>query len=209
MFSGIIEELGRVIRVGPDSIAIHAPAILSDTKVSDSIAVNGVCLTVARLSGDSFTADVMPETLRRTTLGGLSPEDTVNLERAVTPSTRLGGHLVLGHVDGVGRILSFVAEESAFIVTVETPPDLMRYIAAKGSITIDGVSLTVAQLFDSSFSVSLVTYTCSNTTLGRLRPGNTVNLEVDVLARYIERLQQTHVPDEGITWALLEQNGFA
>ncbi|HHE41523.1 MAG TPA: riboflavin synthase [Dehalococcoidia bacterium] len=209
MFSGIIEELGQVIEVGAGSITIEAPVVVSDTQVSDSIAVNGACLTVARVSGISFTADVMPETFRCTTLGALSPGDSVNLERAVTPSTRLGGHLVLGHVDGVGRVASFTAEGAAFILTVEAPRDLMRYVAPKGSIAIDGVSLTVARLFDSSFSVSLVTYTCSNTTLGRTRPGQQVNLEVDVLARYIERLQQTQpVSRQGITWGLLEQNGF-
>lgn len=208
MFSGIIEEIGRVLQVGADSVTVSAPAVLADTKVSDSIAVNGVCLTVSRIGDQSFTANVMPETLRRTALGRLSPGHAVNLERAVTPVTRLGGHIVLGHVDGVGRVVSLVAEESAFILTVEATPDVMRYVALKGSITVDGVSLTVAGLLDSSFSVSLVTYTCENTTLGGARAGRSVNLEVDVLARYIERLQQTQPEMQGITWALLEENGF-
>ena len=208
MFSGIIEELGRVLQVGEESISIQAPDILKDTGVSDSIAVNGACLTVSSIQGNSFTADVMPETLRRTTLGRLSSDDQVNLERAVTPSTRLGGHLVLGHVDGVGRVISFTAEESAFILTVQAPSEVLRYIAVKGSVAVDGVSLTVAQLIQDSFSVSLVKYTYQNTTLGKANPGKLVNLEVDVLARYIERLQQTQMEDRGITWRLLEENGF-
>ncbi len=208
MFSGIIEELGRVLQVGADSISIEAPAILADTSVSDSIAVNGACLTVSTMEGNSFTANVMPETLRHTTLGRLSPDDQVNLERAVTPSTRLGGHLVLGHVDGVGRVVSLTAEESAFILMVQAPREVLRYIAVKGSVTIDGVSLTVAQLVEDSFSVSLVKYTYQNTTLGKANPGQLVNLEVDVLARYIERLQQTQPEGSGVTWALLEENGF-
>ena len=208
MFSGIIEELGRVLLVGEESISIRAPDILKDTGVSDSIAVNGACLTVSTIQGNSFTADVMPETLRRTTLGRLSSDDQVNLERAVTPSTRLGGHLVLGHVDGVGRVISFTAEESAFILTIQAPSEVLRYIAVKGSVAVDGVSLTVAQLIEDSFSVSLVKYTYQNTTLGKANPGKLVNLEVDVLARYIERLQQTQMEDRGITWRLLEENGF-
>ncbi|MFW6056829.1 MAG: riboflavin synthase [Chloroflexota bacterium] len=208
MFSGIIEELGRVLQVGADSISIDAPAILIDTSVSDSIAVNGACLTVSTIEGSSFTANVMPETLRHTTLGRLWPDDQVNLERAVTPSTRLGGHLVLGHVDGVGRVVSLTAEESAFILTVQAPQEVLRYIAVKGSVTIDGVSLTVTQLIEDSFSVSLVKYTCQNTTLGKASPGRLVNLEADVLARYIERLQQTQIEGQGISWSLLEENGF-
>ena len=208
MFSGIVEEVGRVRERGPDYLTIEASTVLSDTKVSDSIAVSGVCLTVTSLHDSSFTADVMPETLRRSNLGTLVPGQRINLERAVTPSTRLGGHIVLGHVDGIGRIVSKAPEESAIIMTVAAEPDVMRYVAMKGSVTIDGVSLTVARVDADSFAVSLVSYTTSETTLGEARPGQEVNLEVDVLARYIERLQQGQDSGGGITYEFLQKYGF-
>ena len=209
MFSGIVEEVGRVRELGSHHISVAAHTVLTDTRVSDSISVSGVCLTVTGVDSDSFSADVMPETLRRTNLGGLTPGDMVNLERAVTPSTRLGGHIVLGHVDGVGRVLSMVSEESATIMTVQAPVDVMRYIAVKGSVAVDGVSLTVARLMPDSFAVSLVSYTTSQTTLGFALPGRTVNLEVDVIARYIERLYGQRGEGEGVTWELLQEHGYA
>jgi len=208
MFSGIVEELGTVHEVGARNITVGAHTVLEDTRVSDSISVSGACLTVVRVDSASFTADVMPETLRRTRLGSLAPGDRVNLERAVTPSTRLGGHFVLGHVDGVGRVASMVSEEAATIMTIETSADIIRYIAMKGSVAVDGVSLTVARLEDSSFAVSLVPYTCEQTTLGESRSGHIVNLEVDVLTRYIERLQQGQGQSQGLTWELLQEHGF-
>ncbi len=208
MFSGIVEELGTIHEVGARSITVGAHTVLEDTRISDSISVSGACLTVTRVDSASFTADVMPETLRRTRLGSLAPGDRVNLERAVTPSTRLGGHFVLGHVDGVGRVVSLVSEEAAIIMTIETSADIMRYVAMKGSIAVDGVSLTVARLEDSSFAVSLVPYTCEQTTLGESRPGHVLNLEVDVLARYVERLQQGQGQSQGLTWELLQEHGF-
>lgn len=208
MFSGIVEELGTIHEVGARSITVGAHTVLEDTRISDSISVSGACLTVTRVDSASFTADVMPETLRCTRLGSLTPGDRVNLERAVTPSTRLGGHFVLGHVDGVGRVVSLVSEEAAIIMTIETSADIMRYVAMKGSIAVDGVSLTVARLEDSSFAVSLVPYTCEQTTLGESRPGHVLNLEVDVLARYIERLQQGQGQSQGLTWELLQEHGF-
>ena len=208
MFSGIVEEVGRVRELGSQHISVEARLILSDTKVSDSISVSGVCLTVAGVGADYFSADVMPETLSRSNLGSVSPGDAVNLERAVTPSTRLGGHIVLGHVDGVGRVLSVVAEESALIMSVQAPAEVMRYIAMKGSVAIDGVSLTVARLMPDSFAVSLVSYTTSQTTLGTARPGRLVNLEVDVIARYLERLYARTGESEGVTWELLQEHGY-
>jgi len=208
MFSGIVEEVGRVRELGSHHISVAAHTVLTDTRVSDSISVSGVCLTVTRVDSESFSADVMPETLRRTNLGTLTPGDMVNLERAVTPSTRLGGHIVLGHVDGVGRVLSMVAEESAAIMTVQAPGDVMRYVAVKGSVTVDGVSLTVARLMPDSFAVSLVSYTTSQTTLGLARPGRMVNLEVDVIARYVERLYGQRGEGEGVTWELLREHGY-
>ena len=208
MFSGIVEEVGRVRELSSHHISVAARSVLTDTRVSDSISVSGVCLTVTGVDSESFSADVMPETLRRTNLGSLTPGDMVNLERAVTPSTRLGGHIVLGHVDGVGRVLSIVSEESAAILTVQAPGDVMRYIAVKGSVAVDGVSLTVARLMPDSFAVSLVSYTTSQTTLGLARPGRTVNLEVDVIARYIERLYGQRGEGEGVTWQLLQEHGY-
>ena len=208
MFSGIVEEIGTIRELGPHHISVEARTILSDTRVSDSVAVSGVCLTVTAVGADSFRASVMPETLRRTNLGSLTAGDRVNLERAVTPETRLGGHIVLGHVDGVGRLVSIVPEDEALMVTVEAPAEVMRYIAMKGSVTVDGVSLTIARLHPDSFAVSLVHYTSEQTTLGLARPGRTVNLEVDVLARYIERLQQTQQDSAGITWDFLREHGY-
>jgi len=208
MFSGIVEEVGRVRELGSHHISVEAHVVLTDTKVSDSIAVSGVCLTVTRVDAESFSAEVMPETLRRTNLGSLTPGDRVNLERAVTPSTRLGGHIVLGHVDGVGRVLSMVAEESATIMAVQAPADVMRYVAFKGSVAVDGVSLTVARVTPESFAGSLVSYTTSQTTLGTARPGRMVNLEVDVIARYLERLQGQRAEGEGVTWELLQEHGY-
>ena len=207
MFSGIVEEIGTILELGSQHIVVGARRILSDTRISDSIAVSGVCLTVTAVGPDSFTASLMPETLRKSSLGSRSGGDHVNLERAVTPETRLGGHIVLGHVDGVGRIASVVPEGPAVLLNVQTPAELLRYIAMKGSITIDGVSLTVASLGPDSFGVSLVSYTSEQTTLGRARSGDVVNLEVDVLARYLERLQQA--PQEsGITWGFLKEHGY-
>lgn len=209
MFSGIVEEIGTVLELGPHHIAVEAREILSDTVVSDSISVSGVCLTVTAAGPGSFRASVMPETLRRSNLGSLTVGDLVNLERAVTPETRLGGHLVLGHVDGVGHIVSIVPEEEARMVSIQAPAEVMRYIAFKGSVAIDGVSLTVARLDSDSFAVSLVPYTSEHTTLGRARPGQIVNLEVDVVARYLERLQQTEPGGgSGITWEFLKQHGY-
>ncbi len=208
MFSGIVEEIGTIRELGSHHVTVQSRVILSGTRVSDSISVSGVCLTVSDLGSDWFRADVMPETLRRTNLGLLAPGDPVNLERAVTPSTRLGGHIVLGHVDGIGRVVSATSDESATIVTVQAPQDVMRYIAMKGSVTVDGVSLTVADLAGDSFAVSLVAYTSMQTTLGAARAGRVVNLEVDVLARYLERLQQTSGDKTGITWDQLHELGY-
>ena len=208
MFSGIVEEIGTVHELGPHHIVIEARSVLVGTRPGDSIAVSGVCLTVTDLTAQSFQASVMPETFRRSNLGLLTTGDRVNLERAVTPETRLGGHIVLGHVDAIGRVLSVTPEEEARLLTVQAPLDIMPYVAMKGSITIDGVSLTVTRQGQDSFSVSLVPYTSSQTTLGLTMPGRQVNLEVDVLARYIERLQQAQREGSGITWDFLREHGY-
>jgi riboflavin synthase len=191
MFTGIVEELGSVTAVealtDAARLSIRGRA-LDDVKSGDSIAVNGVCLTAAEVRPDGFTADVMNETLRRSSLGGLVSGDAVNLERAVTPTTRLGGHIVQGHVDGVGIIADRRPADHWHEVDVELPEELAKYVVMKGSITIDGVSLTVAGLAGSRVTVSLIPETLARTTLGAREIGDPVNIEVDVLAKYVERL---------------------
>ena len=193
MFTGIVEELGRVaaIQALPDNairITIEGPTVLSDANLGDSICVNGVCLTVAEQNGDQFTADVMSETINRTTIGGLLAGSQVNLERPVTLATRLGGHLVQGHVDAVGTVSAREHSENWDVVTITPPKELLKYVVEKGSITIDGTSLTVSAVTDSTFSVSLIPATLEKTTLGIRQIGDRVNLEVDVLAKYVEKL---------------------
>ena len=192
MFTGIVEERGQVVAVTPmgDSarLVIRASLAVSDAKLGDSIAVNGVCLTVTEFDSQTFSADVMAETLLRTSLGAAIPGSDVNLERAMPAHGRLGGHLVQGHVDGTGEILSIEPTDHWTVVRVGIPSSLARYIAEKGSITIDGVSLTVVSVDDSSFSVSLIPTTLRETTLGERRIGDVVNLEIDVIAKYVERL---------------------
>lgn len=193
MFTGIVEELGRVaaIQALPDNairITIEGPTVLSDANLGDSICVNGVCLTVAEQNGDQFTADVMSETINRTTIGDLLTGSQVNLERPVTLATRLGGHLVQGHVDAVGTVSAREHSDNWDVVTITPPKELLKYVVEKGSITIDGTSLTVSAVTDSTFSVSLIPATLEKTTLGIRQIGDRVNLEVDVLAKYVEKL---------------------
>jgi riboflavin synthase len=193
MFTGIVEELGEVAAVHqlPDDAArlsICARKVMADVGHGDSIAVNGVCLTVVEHGPDGFVADVMSETLQRSSLGGLTSGARVNLERAVTLATRMGGHLVQGHVDGVGRVRGRNPHPHWDVVEIEAPTQLLRYVVEKGSITVDGVSLTVAGVTDTSFTVSLIPATMKLTTLGLRAAGDAVNLEVDVLAKYVERL---------------------
>jgi riboflavin synthase len=192
MFTGIVEELGEVAEVEQRGtaarLAVLAPAVTADARPGDSVAVNGVCLTVVEVAGGAFTADAMKETLDRSALGGLRPGDRVNLERAATLATRLGGHLVQGHVDGVGTVLDRQRDEHWEIVRVGLPPGLSRYVVTKGSIAVDGVSLTVVEVTDASFTVGLIPTTLALTTLGGAEVGRRVNLEVDVLAKYVEKL---------------------
>jgi riboflavin synthase len=192
MFTGIVEELGTVADLTDlgDSarIAIRGATVADGARHGDSIAVNGVCLTVVQVDGEIFTADVMKESLDRSSLGALAVGDQVNLERAATPTTRLGGHLVQGHVDGVGTILDRRPGSQWEIVTVSLPPRLARYVVEKGSITVDGVSLTVTTVSDLDFAVSLIPTTLKLTTLGHKTAGDPVNLEVDVIAKYVEKM---------------------
>ena len=192
MFTGIVEELGTVAAVEDQGDAIRlgvrATTVLEDVGLGDSIAVNGCCLTVTTVDGDLWTADVMQETLDKTSLRGVRPGDRVNLERAVTADKRLGGHIVQGHVDGVGEVVSRTPSEHWEVVEISMPPALSRYLVDKGSITVDGVSLTVVEAGDDRFTVSLIPETLARTTLGSRQPGDRVNLEVDVIAKYVERL---------------------
>ncbi|MGA2193292.1 MAG: riboflavin synthase [Nitrospirota bacterium] len=192
MFTGIIEELGTVKSVvkGKDSarVKVLAPEISGGLSIGDSVAVNGVCLTVVELPEKSFSADVMAETLRMTNIGVLRPGDRVNLERPLRPSDRMGGHMVSGHIDGKGVIKSVVREDIASVFTISAPECVMRYIISKGSIAIDGISLTVVDFGGDSFRVSIIPHTLKLTTLGIKNAGDTVNLESDLVAKYIERL---------------------
>lgn len=196
MFTGIIEELGEVVRLeaGPESarLTVRGPVVTADARRGASIAVNGVCLTVVDLDADRFTADVMLETLRRTSLGALVPGAPVNLERPLAADGRFGGHIVQGHVDGVGRVIGRTPGDRWEVVGVALPPALARYVVEKGSIAVDGVSLTVASVSDDaahpSLTVSLIPETLARTTLGVRAVGEPVNLEVDVLAKYVERM---------------------
>ncbi|GIJ22753.1 riboflavin synthase [Micromonospora lutea] len=201
MFTGIVEELGEVVGVTPTAddstlVAVRGPLVTSDARHGDSIAVNGVCLTVVDVDGGVFTADVMGETLRRSALGALRTGDRVNLERAATLGSRLGGHLVQGHVDGVSEVLSREPAPQWETVRFRLPAALSRYVVEKGSITVDGVSLTVAEVAADWFAVGLIPTTLSATTLGTRSVGDQVNLEVDVLAKYVERLLGGRSVDE-------------
>lgn len=195
MFTGIVEELGEVLaltELADDAlrITIRGPLVVSDSALGDSISVNGVCLTAVELTSESFSADVMRETVRMSTIGNLSVGDSVNLERPVTLATRLGGHMVQGHVDGIGTVKSREHSENWDVVTIDAPSDLLKYVVHKGSITVDGVSLTVSAITEDSFSVSLIPATLAKTTLGMRTVGEQVNLEVDVVAKYVEKLVQ-------------------
>jgi riboflavin synthase len=192
VFTGIVEELGSVQAVtdlgDAARLSIAGPTVTSDARPGDSIAVNGVCLTVVDIVDSAFTADVMLETLRRSSLGSVAPGSPVNLERAARVDSRLGGHIMQGHVDGVATVTAVEPTENWTTVSFALPADLARYVVEKGSIAVDGVSLTVVHVDDESFSVSLIPTTLAHTTLGSRRPGDVVNIEVDVIAKYVERL---------------------
>ena len=195
MFTGIIEEVGSVIAVRKSAhsavLEIHADQILEDVHLGDSIAVNGVCLTVTSFQKNRFTADVMHETLNRSSLSDVKPGKRVNLERAMLAGGRFGGHMVSGHIDGTGRIVEIWKDDNAVWYTVQTSPRLLRYIVEKGSIAIDGISLTVAKVGATDFSVSIIPHTAQVTTLGERKRGDLVNLETDLIGKYVERLLTT------------------
>lgn len=192
MFTGIVEELGTVRQVLPGAragkIVIAARKVLEDVHLGDSIAVNGVCLTVVAYGNDEFTADVMPETLRKSGLGQLRTGDPVDLERALAANGRFGGHIVSGHIDGTGRIVQMRREQNAVVVTIAAPPQVLALVVEKGSIAIDGISLTVASVGPGTFSVSLIPHTAAETVLLKKRPGDVVNLENDIVGKYAQKL---------------------
>ncbi|MGN0681882.1 MAG: riboflavin synthase [Candidatus Fimisoma sp.] len=214
MFTGIVEEIGLVenIKKGPASasVTINAPAVTAGTKTGDSIAVNGICLTVTSLAGSTFTADIMHESLNRSSLSDLRRGSRVNLERAMAADGRFGGHIVSGHVDGTGIISAIREDDNAVWYTVRTSPAIMRYIVEKGSVTIDGVSLTVAAVTEDSFSVSVIPHTRQVTIMGDLRAGDKVNLENDIIGKYVEKFlkpEETSVKSN-ITREFLTRCGF-
>ena len=188
MFTGIVEELGQTVSMESSSLSISASAVLDDSRIGDSISVNGTCLTITEIEEGRLSFDVMPETFRRTNLGDLHSGALVNLERALTLSARLGGHVMQGHVDGRGTVVSLTPDQDAWIMEIRPPTHLLPYIVSKGFIGVDGASLTVAERRPDTFTVSLVIYTWEHTTLSRRAVGQSVNLEVDILAKYLEQL---------------------
>ena len=188
MFTGIIEEVGRVRQIGGGVLSIDAQRVLEDVQLGDSICVNGICLTVTSFDARHFTADVMPETIRRTSLAELKKGSPVNLERALTLASRLGGHIVSGHIDGTGEVLSLKQEGNAVLLNIQATSALLRYIVEKGSVAIDGISLTVAAVGDSDFTVSLIPHTLQSTNLHTKKKGSHVSIETDIVGKYIERL---------------------
>ena len=202
MFTGIVEEVGRVSAIGEGVLIVEADITLADTQIGDSLSVNGACLTVTEMRDGRFSFDVMPETMRRTALESLGTGGAVNLERAVTMNSRLGGHLVQGHVDGTGTVAEITPEGDARDVRISAPPEVIRYLVEKAFIAVNGISLTVMALDEDSFSVSLVRHTYEHTDLGDAYVGMPVNLETDILAKYTERL--LHGEREGMS-ALIEE----
>jgi riboflavin synthase len=211
LFTGIIEEVGHIRRIGGGQLAIDCQKVVEDVALGDSIAVNGVCLTVTSFDKNHFTADVMPETVRRTSLAELKKGSPVNLERALTLSSRLGGHIVSGHIDGTGEILSFKEEGNAILMKIAAGPELLRYIVEKGSVALDGISLTVAAVTNKDFTVSLIPHTREVTNLGSKKAGSTINIETDVLGKYVEKMlggSENQPKAGGLSRAFLLENGF-
>ncbi|WP_368652987.1 riboflavin synthase [Ornithinibacillus sp. 4-3] len=216
MFTGLVEEIGKVESIIKSTkssrITIKAKKVLEGVKLGDSICTNGVCLTVSSFDSGRFSVDVMPETIRRSNLRSFLPDDEINLERALRLGDRLGGHIVNGHIDGTGIIENFKQEDNALWITIVTSPELFKYIVQKGSIAIDGVSLTVAYIDEPVFKVSIIPHTKDTTTLFRKKVGDEVNLECDMIGKYIEKLldanEQVSI-NKGIDFNYLSEKGFA
>jgi riboflavin synthase len=188
LFTGIVEEVGEIVETPGTGLRIRARIVIEDAHLGDSICINGTCLTVTSMNGDTFTVDTVPETLRRTNLGALRPGDPVNLERALAAGGRMGGHFVQGHVEGTGRIAAIDQEDEALLIRIEAPPDVMRYVVGKGFITVDGISLTVVSRDLRGFVITVIPFTQQHTNLRVRGAGDTVNLETDILAKYVEQL---------------------
>jgi riboflavin synthase len=208
MFTGIIQEIGIIKEISFNRMTVIACKVLNNMQLGESIAVNGACLTVTDFTENSFTVDVMPETLKRTTLKQLRKNDEVNLERALTLDGLLGGHLVQGHVDATGIIVSIKDDGGASILRIQATKELMTFVVEKGSITVDGISLTVIGRTDTTFDVSIVAFTMENTVMCNRKVGDAVNLEADVLAKYIIQFKKMGVSDSNITFDFLQENGF-
>ena len=208
MFTGIIEELGKIQTITQNKITIQAKTVLEGTKLGDSIAVNGVCLTVTKINYDSFVADISPETMRITALGYLKKDSLVNLERAVQVGARLGGHIVSGHVDGLATCKYIKKEGDFYNVGIELPAELSKYIVKKGSITVNGISLTVADMDENSIEIAIIPHTFENTNLKTLQIGYYVNIETDILAKYVEKFLSTSDNKSGISMEFLMEHGF-
>ena len=206
MFTGIVEEIGKLISASPTRLAIAAPQVIDGMNPGDSIAVNGACLTVTDFDRASFSVDVMPETLQHTNLGLLKAGDSVNLERPTALGGKMSGHLVQGHVDNTGRIMALEWEGEALLLQFEAPTEVLRYAVPKGFIAVDGISLTITEKDSSSFRVSVVEYTRQNTTLGSRKKGDVVNLEVDIIAKYVAQFTQPQTG--GLTAEFLIEHGF-
>ena len=194
MFAGIVEEVGRVVEAKSDHLVIQADAVLEGARVGDSVNINGACLTAVAIEGNRFTVDITPETLRRTNLGLLKPGDAVDLERALSVADRIGGHIVQGHVEATGEVLSIKPDGDSLVMRFQAPPQVMRYVVSKGFIAVDGISLTVVDCDSSSFSVSVIPYTRDHTVLGVRKAGDQVNLETDIVARYVEQFVNPNRP---------------
>ena len=214
MFTGIVEEVGQVKAIGNGTLQIQATKVLEDVKLGDSIAVNGICLTVTGFNSHSFQADVMPETIKRSSLGELKLGSPVNLERALTLSSRLGGHIVSGHIDGTGRIVSLKEDKNAILMKIQADGAILRYIVEKGSVALDGISLTVAQVGSRDFTVSLIPHTRQVTNLSVKGEGSLINIENDVVGKYVAKLLQPAgesvdvAAQSSITMDFLKENGF-
>lgn len=211
LFTGIIEEVGHIRQMGGGQLAIDCRKVVGDVALGDSIAVNGVCLTVTSFDKNHFTADVMPETVRRTSLSELKKGSPVNLERALTLASRLGGHIVSGHIDGTGVIVSFKEEGNAILMKIAAGPELLRYVVEKGSVALDGISLTVAAVTNKDFTVSLIPHTREVTNLGSKKAGSRINIETDVLGKYVEKMlagSEGQKNAGGLSRAFLLENGF-
>ena len=211
MFTGIIEETGTIRSMSGGRLEINASKVLDDVQIGDSIAVNGICLTVTRFDKVSFCADVMPETIRRTSLKELGPGSVVNLERALTLSSRLGGHIVSGHIDGVGKVVSLTEEGNAVLMRISADDEILRHIVEKGSVALDGISLTVAYISNTDFVVSLIPHTVKATNLYTKKDGSLINIENDIIGKYVEKLmkpRENEVAESRITIDFLLKNGF-